>query len=272
MKEMTLQEVQKVALDILKDVHEFCESHNIRYSLAYGTLIGAIRHKGFIPWDDDVDIVIPRPDYERFCKEYHSTRGYKLYSPDDPVNYMVFARICDNEHTLVRTNRPWANEQTGIWIDIFPLEGLPSDENEFATLVKKIRGVAKKVYRLRFGKFLKLSETNGLKDFLYCLVKKILYSHYDIKSLNREHIQLMSSEEFDKADYYGQLCVMDYPEKEHNPKEDFENYIKVSFADSEFYVMNGYDNILKRYYGNYMELPPEEKRVSQSCSQNYFWK
>ena len=66
MKEMTLKDVQGVSLDILKDVHSFCESHHIRYSLAYGTLIGAIRHKGFIPWDDDVDIVIPRPDFTRF--------------------------------------------------------------------------------------------------------------------------------------------------------------------------------------------------------------
>ena len=174
MKEMTLQEVQKVSLDILKDVHDFCESHNIKYSLAYGTLLGAVRHKGFIPWDDDVDIIIPRPDYERFCREYYSSHGYKLYCPEDPANYMVFARVCDNEHTLVKTNHPWASEQTGVWIDIFPFEGLPSDEGDFLNLVKRIRGVAKIVYRLRFGKFLKLSETNGVKDFFYCLIKKSL--------------------------------------------------------------------------------------------------
>ena len=130
MKEMTLQEVQNVSLEILKDVHAFCESHNIRYSLAYGTLIGAIRHKGFIPWDDDVDIIIPRPDFERFCQEFQSAKGYKLYRPGDPENFMVFARVCDNERTLVKTNRPWSTERTGIWIDIFPFEGLPNDENE----------------------------------------------------------------------------------------------------------------------------------------------
>jgi lipopolysaccharide cholinephosphotransferase len=273
MKEMTLQEVQKVSLNILKDVHSFCESHNIRYSLAYGTLIGAIRHKGFIPWDDDVDILIPRPDFERFCDEYKSSCGYKLYSPQDPLNYMVFARVCDNDHTIVRTNHPWSSEQTGIWIDVFPLDGLPDGEKEFQALVKSIRRVAKKVYRLRFGKYLKLSETSGCKDFFFCLVKKLLYIWYDIRVLNKKHIFLMTGYNYDEAQYCGQLCVMDYPEKEHNPKEDFENYIKVSFADSEFYVMNGYDNILKRYYGNYMELPPAEKRVlPQSFTQKYYWK
>ena len=270
---MTLQEVQKVALDILKDVHDFCETHNIRYSLAYGTLIGAIRHKGFIPWDDDVDILIPRPDFERFCREYKSSCGYQLYCPEDPGYYMVFARVCDKDNTIVKTNRPWVNEQTGIWIDIFPLEGLPSDERDFQTLVKEVRHVAKKVYRQRYGKFLKLSDTVGIKDFLLCLGKKVFYSRYDFDALIHEHIQLLKSCEYEKANYYGQLCVMDYPEKEHNPKADFMYYIKKKFCDSEFYVMNGYDNVLTRYYGNYMKLPPvSERQPSQLFTQTYYWK
>ena len=167
MKEMTLQEVQNVSLDILKDVHDFCEANHINYSLAYGTLLGAIRHKGFIPWDDDVDILIPRPDFNRFCESFQSSKGYKLYRPEDPENFMVFARVCDNERTWVKTSRPWAAEKTGVWIDIFPLEGLPNEENDFQRMVRKIRKVAKIVYRLRFGKYLKLSETRGLKDFFF---------------------------------------------------------------------------------------------------------
>ncbi len=79
MKELTLSDVKAVSLDILKDVHEFCIAHDIKYSLAYGTLIGAIRHKGFIPWDDDIDIVMPRPDFERFFKEYKSEKGIIVY-------------------------------------------------------------------------------------------------------------------------------------------------------------------------------------------------
>ena len=143
MKEMTLQDVQKVSFDILKDVHSFCELHQIRYSLAYGTLIGAVRHKGFIPWDDDVDIVIPRPDFERFCQEYKSSLGYELYTPEDSYNFLPYARVCDNEHTIVKTNRPWSTEPTGIWIDIFPLDGLPSDETDFLNLVKSLRSIQK---------------------------------------------------------------------------------------------------------------------------------
>lgn len=273
MKEMSLKDVQNVSLDILKDVHSFCESHDIKYSLAYGTLIGAIRHKGFIPWDDDVDILIPRPDFERFCREYHSDKGYDLYPPGESGSFMVFARVCDNKHTLVKTNRPWAAEPSGVWIDIFPLDGLPTDEKVFFKHVKHVRAVAAKVYRLRLGKFLKLKDTIGLKDLLFCLVKKILYYGYDIKEQMDKHISLLKSFDYNLSDYCGQLCVMDYPEKEHNPKTDFISYTKVPFEDSEFYVMNGYDAVLSRYYGNYMTLPPEADRVHpQALTQQYFWK
>lgn len=144
MKEMTLQEVQTVLLDILKDVCVFCESHNIRYSLAYGTLIGAIRHKGFVPWDDDADIVIPRPDFERFCKEYTSLKGYKLYKPGNPNNFLLYAHVCDNSNTIAKCRYPWSNEETGIWVDILPIDGLPSDKKDFLKLVKSIRNVQKK--------------------------------------------------------------------------------------------------------------------------------
>ena len=272
MKEMTLLDIQNVSLEILKDVHSFCESHNIRYSLAYGTLIGAVRHKGFIPWDDDVDIVIPRPDFERFCREYQSSHGYTLYSPENGKSYLTFSRVCDNEKTIVKTASPWCKESTGIWIDIFPLDGVPKDDFNFQRHVKKIKDIATIVYRVRFGKFTKLSNTIGLKNFVYCLVKKILYFNADIDVLVKKHISLLKAYNYEMSDYYGQLCVMDYPEKEHNPKDDFRSCILMQFCDSEFYVMNGYDNFLRRYYGNYMELPPEENRVPPQSEYKFYWK
>ena len=99
MKEMTLREVQLFGLEILKDVHHFCTLNGIRYSLAYGTLLGAIRHKGFIPWDDDIDIVMPRPDYEKFCKTFKSDAGYDIFSPVEGDCYLGYARVCDLKRT-----------------------------------------------------------------------------------------------------------------------------------------------------------------------------
>lgn len=273
MKEMTLQEVQKVSLDILKDVHEFCESHNIRYSLAYGTLLGAIRHKGFIPWDDDVDIVIPRPDFERFCREYKSLCGYKLYAPDNSSSFLTYARVCNNEHTQVKTACPWTKTPTGLWIDIFPLDGLPSDETVFLKIVKDIRGIQKKVDGLRSGRYHRLSNSISVRNFIATLFRRCLYYKYDINELLCQHVNLIKKDKYESADYCGQLSVMDYPEKEHNPKEDFAFFIKVPFENSEFYVMSGYDNVLKRYYGNYMQLPPKAQQVPPQFSYiKFYWK
>lgn len=129
MKEMSLREIQLFSLEILKDVHDFCISNDINYSLAYGTLLGAIRHKGFIPWDDDIDIVMPCPDYERFCKIYRSKK-WRLFSPVNNDCYLNYSRVCDLDKTWV-LSLPWCKESpTGLWIDIFPIDGIEVNQNQ----------------------------------------------------------------------------------------------------------------------------------------------
>jgi lipopolysaccharide cholinephosphotransferase len=96
MRELSLRELQLFTLDILKDVHTFCINNQLHYSVAFGTLIGAIRHRGFIPWDDDIDIVMPRPDYERFCQTYHSERFHLKHRGNDKKCMITFARVYDN--------------------------------------------------------------------------------------------------------------------------------------------------------------------------------
>ena len=114
MKEMTLNEIQNVSLEILKDFHKFCVKNNLTYSLDSGTLIGAIRHQGFIPWDDDIDVIMPRKDYDILCKTYRSEKGYKIISNINQSSFIFFARICEMDKTVVYTDLPWYKEETGV--------------------------------------------------------------------------------------------------------------------------------------------------------------
>ena len=98
---MTLQEVQAINLEMMEEIHLFCVRNNIRYSLAYGSLIGAVRHEGFIPWDDDIDIMMPRPDFEVFSRSFQSQKGFILSSVYSNETYVNYTRVYDNR-TIVR--------------------------------------------------------------------------------------------------------------------------------------------------------------------------
>ena len=139
MKEMSLRELQQFSLEIMKDVHQFCMDNNIVYSLLDGSLIGAIRHKGFIPWDDDIDIVLRRPDYERFCQTYKSDK-YKLKCRENNPDCMVpFARVYDDKRTVIKTTAPWCDDEVGIWIDVVPADCVIEDVSEFEKYYSKSR-------------------------------------------------------------------------------------------------------------------------------------
>ena len=115
-------EIKSLQMEILCSIHNFCVNNNIRYSLAYGTLLGAIRHKGYIPWDDDVDILMPRPDYEKFLKlypGYNKNHTVQTYINDDSY-YLAFAKVYDNRTELIVFPT-----RTGVFVDIFPVDGLP---------------------------------------------------------------------------------------------------------------------------------------------------
>ena len=138
MRKMTLQDIQSFSLEILKVVDKFCKENNITYFLAYGTLLGAVRHKGFIPWDDDIDILLPRPDYERLLKTFN-VPGFKVFDASDPNMLLPYSRICDTTRTLVKTTSPWykGTIQSGMWIDLFPLDAVSDDPEEFKTQYKR---------------------------------------------------------------------------------------------------------------------------------------
>lgn len=131
MRNISFEEMKKVELEILSFFADFCETHNLRYFLAYGTLIGAIRHKGFIPWDDDVDIQMPREDYDILISLFNigNDSPYRLISPLEKQSCYTIVKIIDTR--TIKIENGIKNDPLGIDIDIFPLDGIPSVDKAY---------------------------------------------------------------------------------------------------------------------------------------------
>lgn len=275
MREMTTKEVQQVSLDILKDVHEFCVKNGIRYSLSGGTLLGAVRHNGFIPWDDDIDIQLPRPDYDRLVQTYTSDKGYKMFCHDTKegkekkVMY-PYARVCDMTHTVVDTGiRPWVSEKVGVWIDILPCDGMPSDPQAAKRHLVKSWIAVRKAYwtAVRLSSWSNMKKGTSLRDKIMFGIKKIgslLIWNDPFVDL----LQIRKKYKYDESEYF--FGTPHYGIREWQPKINMESFILHKFEDSEFYIMSGYDANLKAFFGDYMKLPPENERETHNFNR-YYW-
>lgn len=272
MKELTLKELQGEELKILKDVHEFCVNHNIRYSLYGGTLIGALRHKGFIPWDDDIDIIMPRPDYIRFCREYLSDK-YKLACLENNKDYMLaFARVFDDKKTTIVSQIPWLPTDVGVWIDIFPADGLSDDRNEIDIIYKKAICLRRKLNRAR-NAYAKYSSFDTFTGKVKLFLKKILtLNGYTAKSYVRKLDKLIQTYDFTTSPMWASLSCLSPHQHKHHAAETFLTCELVVFEDMKAYVMYGADAMLRERFGDYMQLPPESERVPKQDYIHFYWK
>ena len=250
-------ETRKLELDLLIKFAGFCEKEKLRYYLAYGTLIGAVRHKGFIPWDDDIDVVMPRPDYTRFLErvqkcsiddyievlDYHNVRTF-------PFIKLIDSRTRLKEHFLV------TEESSGIYIDIFPLDGFPNSKKEQNILLKKAALYYKQYafanYRFNTGANV---GKRFIKNLLYPF-SRLVSSSCVCEKLNG----LCKDYDYESADIVGNI-VWGFDERELISKDCFQNEY-AEFEGHQFCIPKGFDQYLTQCYGNYMELPPEEERIT----------
>lgn len=267
MKELTHEEVQKVSLDILKHVHEFCVANDIHYTLAYGTLLGAVRHKGFIPWDDDVDIMMARPDYDRFCAIYKQD-GYRLLSPNNH-SIFPFARVCDMEKTTTDDLfMPWTDVEHGVSIDVFPMDGAEDELVQLKKRLKEATRIRKQLLDYRLAKApicLKWGLLRNLKIF----VAKILFLW---RNPQGKALAILDGKKYEDSNYVTNLSSPDEYDIEHYEKSMFEKYCLLKFEDAEFFSVADYDKMLSDYYGDYMKLPPKEKQVPRHSGCINYWK
>ena len=269
---LTLKDIQDISLDILSDVHHFCMENGIRYSLAYGTLIGAIRHHGFIPWDDDADIMMPRADYLRFCQTYRSDR-FRIISEYDADSYIQYARIYDcrdTRHTsyAVRSKNP----EEGVWIDVFPLDGAEDDHEAFLARIKKMYRLRLRQVRLRDAKA-DISKAEDVRKKLRLLGKKIIYLNGAfLRLVNRCMFKTAQEIPFGSTAHWSSYTSVEDGHWEYQLTEDFTDTVPVIFEGREFRMCNGYDRVLRNYYGDYTQLPPKEEQEPKHVFQSFIWK
>lgn len=255
MRELNREEIKKIQVGILKEVASFCEDHHIKYSLAYGTLLGAVRHGGFIPWDDDIDIMMPRNDYERFVTEYRSDI-FKVYNCKLSPKYDYVATKISDERTVCVENIR-ATHEIGINVDLFPIDNLPFSYKEFCRMCRKIN-LYQNIYLVKTVRFSnKRRWYKNITLVLFSTLFTLVPNRYVLKSIDR----LSSLNEKEITGKAGCLISI-YNIREFFGEEVFQSYIKLPFENCLFYVIKDYHQYLTRIYGSYMTMPPREKRVS----------
>lgn len=258
-------QLKKVLFGILRDVHSFCERNGIRYCLYGGTLLGAIRHKGFIPWDDDIDIAMPRPDYERFCETYSSDR-YSVHTfKTDPDYLMPFAKVCDDRTVLVENRYPHIS--LGVNLDVFPLDGVDSLEDARRKEIRRrnlyffldLRNVSPQQIRREYRHWF----FRTVQHFALRLVpNRLLVGRFE---------RDMAKTRFEESPFRG-CVVWGYGVSETCPASVYSIFEETKpFESGRFHVQNGWHEYLESVFGDYMQLPPEDKRKTAHSSRAW-WK
>lgn len=264
MKEIEEEAYKRIPLEILIHFADFCEKNKIRYSLAYGTLLGAVRHKGFIPWDDDIDVIMPRSDYERFKTIYHSERYPFSDMTINKHHPTPMGKVYDSQ-TFFYSNR--IRRSYGLFIDVFVVDNFPINVKERLRWQKLIR----------FLILINYVKNASLKGLLYnksSFPRKIKILFCKMLPVPKTFIQknlFRLSQKYDASStgLTGITMSCDNPFDTY-PVNFFEEYVNLEFEGRAFKAIRQYDKWLKICYGNYMQLPPVEKRVGKHRITAYY--
>ncbi len=270
MEKISRSELRKIQIKMLKYIKNICEQNNIRYFLFGGTLIGAVRHKGYIPWDDDVDICVPYKDYRRLINIINSKNEYKVLNPyDNEDYYYFFSKMVDKRTILIEDNYKKIKDM-GVFLDIFPICNMPNDKEELDKYVKKVKKLERSFFRMYgfkkyyYNKNLIIRIIKAIIFFIPYLFKKKIYKN-KYKLLN-----LLEKYESEDTDYVGNVlppCTI----KGMVKKEVYDESTYVQFEDEMYSASAKYDQYLTQVYGNYMTPPPENERIAPHMF-DAFWK
>lgn len=272
MRALTIKEVQEISVNILAYIDDVCRKNDIQYTIYYGSLIGAERHKGYVPWDDDLDIVMTRSNYERLTTLLIDQNEYLFLSPRITKNYRyTYSKLVDKTTKAVSSQYfNSEDENMGVFVDIFPIDGFPDTTEE----------------RRKFGDECELYRSNMIftlnnsyaisHSFLKAMGKRILYYPRYRKLLKKgnanywrqKYEQLTKKYPVEESKYCGYMEFIN----EHwgvFPTSWFDEYEDIEFEGHQFMAIKERTKFLELRYGDYMQLPPETERVTHHPYQFY---
>lgn len=262
-KKLDVTELKKREVKLLNVLDDFCRNHDLCYFLAYGTLIGAMRHKGFIPWDDDIDVIMPRTSYEKlintFNKESGKGESVRLISHrNDDKYYLPIAKLTDCS-TVLKEDVD-VNYEIGVYLDIFPLENLSDSLPDALNRMKK----GFRYNQELMIKTIKWRKGRSLIKNLALVAGKIAFVRRPISKIIEELEAYCRDTQFDNFTKY--VGVMSGISKRDDlivfEKEWFEQTILVEFEGKQYPAPIGADALLRRIYGDYMVMPPKDQQFS----------
>lgn len=259
---------KELLLDMLLYIDNICRNNNIKYSLLGGTMIGAVRHKGFIPWDDDIDIVLDKDNYNKLINILKSNNNdmYDIFLPNETYSYpLQFAKLINTKTILKEKSSIDEIKNYGLFLDIFTYNNVPDEEDERIRHYNKCHYYQNSLVRVK----LNAGNPSFLKK-IKRLTKNIYLSIFGYKKHLKKLLEL-----YDKYSMINTKFVMSNNpvygiSKEIQYSDDIKEYIDIDFEGHKVMIFKNYDNILKRSYGDYMKLPPECKRINHNLE--VYWK
>lgn len=260
--EKYVRKLQLVELEILEEIDRICKKNNIDYFISGGTLLGAIRHKGFIPWDDDIDIAMSRKNYNKFTKACLKDLDEK-YIID---NYKTNKKCCfsftkiKKKGTLYVESRDYNtyDENSGIWVDVFPLDGVKKPMSKFHQRQRKIWEYITTLITIKNGS--NYYKNSKLKKKIYGTLLKLV----PIRLMHFILDKVLAFHDEDKVDFLCSFSTVYNIEKDTFEKSKLLPYEEINFEKKLVMGIKGYDYYLKKMYSDYMKLPPKEKRVNHN--------
>ena len=267
MREIHGDELKVLQLNVLSAVHRFCSSHQIKYSLGCGTMLGCARHHGYIPWDDDIDIYLLRSDYNKLIEEFPNTLEghYRFVTMERDCKWnRAYGKIFDTRTVMKEATSECY--ELGVNIDVFPIDNVPDDEDEWLRYDKSRRRL-QHVYEMKVTSF---RRGRALSKNMFLAMCKLILLPFSSRYLARRiQSQALRYDRRESTRVFE--CCQGLFQKHPFQKSLFDNLTMMPFEDREYMAFADYDEYLTNGYGNWRQLPPADKQVSHHAFKAW-WK